>query len=282
MKKVDKPNHIHTFAVDADIIAYRCAAVCEEEDIKVLCETIDDFIYNIVRETDINRLAFFLSDETNFRYKAARTKPYKANRDKIIRPRHIFNANSYLKEMYRAQIINDFEADDAVASYMTQHENVAHAGIDKDIKQIAGYHYDVVKRVWLYTSEERSRLLVYRQVCQGDSSDNIPGLPGIGVAKAAKAVTDSYRAHEEALELYEKVMKEKNMLITKTKEEQQKEILEYFTEQKNLITIIDSIEIPYEVYTVVEPPKIFEPSDDPEDDFISVDEEQPKPKLELT
>jgi len=298
-----QPEHIHTFAVDADIVAYRCSAVCEESTVTTLFETLDEFLYNIARATKITKMTLFLSDKTNFRYTLAKTKPYKENRTRckklkgtfcikgfptspecskgntdlvcyeciIDRPKHLPIANSYLKEMYNGLIIDNYEADDAIASYMTQHKGVAHAGIDKDIRQIQGWHYNFVKRIWEYTSEDESKLKLYRQICMGDTSDNIPGLPGIGEKKAEKAITKPDTAKEDAIKLYKKVM------LGKKNDEA---LRDYFDEQSSLVTMVDTLVIPYEQYVIINPPPLFENKDDGSG-YTGIDIKEKKPKLNL-
>lgn len=249
-KEMNK-EEIKAFAVDADIVIYRCAAVCEGSQLSVLYNTVDEFIFNIARETGIHDMAMFLSPSTNFRYKVATTKPYKGNRDKIVRPSGLKDAKQYVIDRWGGYIKENYEADDCIASFMTQHPNVAHAGIDKDIRQIQGWHYNFVKRIWEFTTAEESILKMYRQICMGDTSDNIPGLPKIGEKKAAKLITDPYTAKEETLKLYKKIM---YMMSDQ-------EVLEYFAEQAALVTMVDTLDIPLETIVTVDPPKIFQPAE---------------------
>lgn len=277
MEQQTTPKEINTLAVDGDIVAYRCSAVCEEETKDVAMETIDEFLFNMARQTGISNVVIFISPQTNFRYDVAVTKPYKGNRKSIVHPKYREFNSMYLQKSYGAQVIKGYEADDAIASFMTQHEGVAHAGIDKDIRQVEGWHYNFVKRIWQYTDDEDSVLRQYRQACMGDTSDNIPGLPGIGAKKAEKAITDQYTAREQALFLYKQVM------VGKSEEQ----VLEYFEEQFALVTMVDTLKIDFDKCIEIEPPQIFESHDD-EGGFIGTEapeeaEEfnEPKPRLEL-
>ncbi len=266
--QTDAPEEIDTFAVDGDIIAYRCSAVCEDETPETAKEAVDEFLYNIVRETGIKHMIIFLSPEKNFRHTLAVTQPYKGNRKDIVHPKYREPNNEYLKSQYGAIITPNYEADDSIASFMTQSKYVAHAGIDKDIKQVHGWHYDFVKRIWEYTSKDESVLKLYRQVCTGDSTDYIPGLPGIGKVKAEKAITDPLTAKDNAIALYHSVMKAKSK---KTEEER----LRYFHEQYSLVALVDSLEISCDGIVTIVPPDVF-PTD--EEGWTG---EEPKPKLKL-
>jgi len=294
MENLKKPEHITVLAVDADIVCYRVAAVFEHAKDMVLFEALDEFMHNIVRNSGVNKMVMFISDKTNFRYKVAVTQPYKGNRKSIVRPHKLGEAKEYMMQQHRGYIYENMEADDCIASYMTQHDNVAHAGIDKDIRQIQGWHFNFVKNIWEFTSEEESSLKLFRQICQGDTSDYIPGLVGIGEKKAAYAVTNPYTAYEDAFALYNEVMRpiytekyEQAAIAGKPiakykgtiKEQLDQEVQAYFDEQSTLVTMVDDLEIPYESYVTINPPKVFE-ADDDEDGFIGFDEE-PKPTLDL-
>ena len=254
---VDSYKDIKVLAVDADIICYRVSAMCEDSHVKVLYDAIDDYIKNIAKDSGVEDMIFFISSETNFRYDVAKSKPYKGTRKNIIRPYFLLTAKSYITTKYSGFAKDNYEADDCIASFMTKYDNVAHAGIDKDIKQICGWHYNFVKKEWDFVSEDEATLRLFRQICQGDAGDNIPGLPRIGEVKAREAVQNPYKAMEEAFALYEKVLKTPANALGKTKDELDTEILEYFNEQSLLITMVDDLDIPY-FYVTIKVPQMFE------------------------
>ena len=98
-----------------------------------------------------------------------------------------------------SQIWYDYEADDAVVLRKKQEgENGILCAIDKDVyKNVPGNHWNyyeadwyevpIVMR-WVETSDEDARFHQYLQAITGDKSDNIPGLKGIGPAKALKFI----------------------------------------------------------------------------------------------
>ena len=67
-------------------------------------------------------------------------------------------------------------------------ENSIIISIDKDLDQIPGLKYNWVKDVGYNITEEQGYYNFHIQLMSGDSTDNIPGLPGIGPGKAAKAL----------------------------------------------------------------------------------------------
>lgn len=62
--------------------------------------------------------------------------------------------------------------------------------IDKDLRCIPGMHYFMHKgkERLVEVTEEEARMNYYIQLLRGDPTDNIPGVPGIGEVKAAKAL----------------------------------------------------------------------------------------------
>jgi hypothetical protein len=59
---------------------------------------------------------------------------------------------------------------------------------DKDLDMIPGLKYDFVVKEPYSVTEEQAMYNFYHQMLTGDTTDNIPGLPGIGPAKAHKAL----------------------------------------------------------------------------------------------
>lgn len=173
-----------TFAVDADIIAYRSASVTT---IKAeLIDIIDNTLGNIVAETGVRDMRLYLSGDANFRYEVAKTKPYKGNRTSD-KPLLLRAARDYLRLEHGALVVDGYEADDAIASDMVLN-GAMHCGVDKDILQVAGRHYNYVKKKFVDVPPEQALVNLYTQVIVGDSTDNIGGLKGYGAVKAADII----------------------------------------------------------------------------------------------
>jgi hypothetical protein len=264
---MDKPK---VLAVDGDIVAYRTAAVCEDHFEGACEEIIDTTLTEIATDTGISKMRIYISGENNFRYTVATTKPYKGNRATMVRPKFLKHCKNYLVEKYSALVIHGYEADDAIASDMVLN-GAYHCGIDKDMLQIAGRHYNYVNKEWKDVDEEEATLTLYRQILMGDSSDNIPGLPKVGVKTAEKIITDYLTAHEDAIEYYKDVCAEKLPDV---------KYQEYFFEQAALITMVKDIDI-LGLFTVHINPKTdgFQKQ---EGDEIEDSEYKPKPRAEKT
>ena len=85
------------------------------------------------------------------------------------------------------------EADDLVAiwAYEARANEDAYVvvGIDKDLKQIPGNHYNFVKKEHCFIDDDEAHLLLMTQCLTGDNSDNIPGIKGVGPVKAKKILS---------------------------------------------------------------------------------------------
>lgn len=261
-----KPN---VLAVDGDIVAYRTAAVCEEHFEGSCNDILDTTLRNISTNTNISTMRIYLSGKTNFRYDIATTKPYKGNRATIVRPQYLNHCKQYLMDNYKAIVMHGYEADDGIATDMVKN-GAAHCGIDKDILQIPGWHYNYVKEEWQKVTPEQAEITLYRQILMGDNSDNIPGLPRIGDVKAAKAITNHETAKVDAVNFYKEVCAEKLPDV---------DPLEYFIEQLKLVKMVTNVDMYEMITTTVKPDK--EGFEVQEGGFTGLDEviETVKPNL---
>lgn len=236
----NKPNIL---AVDGDIIAYRIAAVAEEDFEGACKELLDNQLVNIATKSKVSDMRIYISDDFNFRHKIAVTRPYKGNRINIKRPRFLEFCKSYLINEYKAIKVANYEADDAIATDMVV-TGSAHCGIDKDIKQILGHHYNYVEDIWEYVSPDQACINLYRQILMGDSSDNIPGLPRVGIKTAEKIIYQAHTALEDAIDCYEEVCAVK-MLDVDPKE--------YMLEQTRLVSLITEVQLDFKNNIIISP-----------------------------
>ena len=66
--------------------------------------------------------------------------------------------------------------------------------VDKDLDCIPGKHYHIHDKRFYDVSHKEATRFFYQQLLSGDTTDNIPGIPGIGPVKAEKFL---YNLHEE-------------------------------------------------------------------------------------
>lgn len=138
----------------------------------------------------------------NFRYDLY--ADYKANRDET--PPDLIPQFGLIREATKAFGIpalelEGFEADDLIAAYareaLAQGKKVTIVGSDKDLMQLMreGVRmYEPIKGRYLTLDDVRDKFGVMPdkvtdvQALVGDSSDNVPGVPGIGVKTAAQLI----------------------------------------------------------------------------------------------
>jgi len=82
------------------------------------------------------------------------------------------------------------EADDLLRIWSNEaYDNLEEAiicSIDKDLLCIPGLHYRLKEKIIIKVTAKEAMRHYFEQIICGDSTDNIPGLPGIGKVKAAK------------------------------------------------------------------------------------------------
>lgn len=231
------------FAVDGDTLAYRTAAVCETHFEGAGFAIINSTLKEIVTDTQITKMRIYLSGKDNFRYKIGKTKPYKGNRATMVRPQFLPHIRDYLVENMNAIVVDGYEADDAIATDMVINGAI-HCGVDKDMLQIAGRHYNYVKKEWREITPDEATLILYRQILMGDTSDNIPGLPRVGEKLAFNAIQNPETAEFDAQRFYEDTVRMKMPGV---------DWREYMTEQENLVTMVKNVPLDFSKTYELEP-----------------------------
>jgi 5'-3' exonuclease len=128
----------------------------------------------------------YLTGQNNFRYEVAKTIPYKANRKDMKKPKYLEELRQHFIRL-GAIVTDGIEADDAVAIKMAEEPGkYVLIGVDKDLLQIEGDHYNPVTCVYKVVTEFEAAYNFWKQVLTGDRVDAIPGLAGIGPKKAEK------------------------------------------------------------------------------------------------
>lgn len=176
--------------IDADIVAYRCAASAENENLDVAIFRTDSMMMELLAFDNCYKA--FLSGEKNFRKEI--NPEYKANRKDIVKPQYLIDCKNYLISEYGATVTDGYEADDALG--INQVEESVICSIDKDLLMIPGMHYNFVKKEYHEISEIDGLKQFYRQMLIGDTADNIRGVDKIGKVKAAKLI-DHLETEEE-------------------------------------------------------------------------------------
>jgi DNA polymerase-1 len=190
--------------VDGDILVYRVGFAAQKKqpdgELEVLperlaCARMRDTYDGILAANPAkeSRLYITSSDKSNFRN--ALYPLYKANR-KAPKPLLYDVLRKYMVKSLKAIEVFGQEADDALGIEATKVPDSVICSIDKDLDQIPGKHYNFVKAIHYQVTPEEGLRFFYKQLLQGDLTDNIPGIPGIGPVKAeaalAKAVSERH------------------------------------------------------------------------------------------
>lgn len=173
--------------IDGDILVYRVGFASQDVEFHYAAARMRKMIDEICTANDTRDYTVFLTsdDKSNFRFELF--PEYKANR-KAPKPLWYGDLRAYLVSDHKAVVVHGREADDALADEQMSQQpgSTVICTIDKDLDQVPGLHYDFVKGVHYDVDQARAIRFFYFQLLTGDRTDNIPGLPGIGPAKAGK------------------------------------------------------------------------------------------------
>ncbi len=176
--------------IDGDILVYRIGYSTEDVPERLAKIRLRDYFESILENLLVTDHTTYLTSADKSNYRFGLDPTYKANR-KQAKPIHydFLRDCIHSNALFRSIIISGAEADDAIgihASRFNTKRDYIIVSIDKDLKQIPGWHYDFVKSRKFYINEHASERFIYYQLLVGDSADNISGITGIGDATAAK------------------------------------------------------------------------------------------------
>jgi len=262
----DKPNQVlpklYLGIVDFDSAIYRCAAV-HEDDVDGLDDaklTLMRFVQeNVVNPLNCMEYVFIVTGEYNFRHAIAVSKPYKGQR-KIEKPIHFLPLFEWAIEHFNCAITNTVEADDWAVNLHQKYQGTSVlVGIDKDNLQSSGWHYNFVTNIGKFITQEEAQWCLAYQLLVGDPGDNIPGLVGVGAAKAAKLFEAS--PDLPPMMVAYQAYKEKGLLK------------EYYKEQYRLLYMLRDDVVDFETsFIKLEAVTEFEDSAMSDEDFVRLPE----------
>tara|TARA_R100000951_G_C2636673_1_gene179518 strand:- start:619 stop:1392 length:774 start_codon:yes stop_codon:yes gene_type:complete len=179
--------------IDADsLMYYEMGATTLEQAI----EGINTRIFAILNEVNADEYTGFLTIGKCFRYNVAETVGYKHNRSGGMKPPIFYALKAYMQQTpLEFTYVDGLEADDCVAVYADVFRKQGHKVVicspDKDVLlQLPGNHYNYQKQEWVKTTDEQAKDFLWKQTLMGDSTDGIPGIPGLG-PKTADKIIDS-------------------------------------------------------------------------------------------
>lgn len=176
--------------VDADTIYYKAAFKMNKLEIR---RSIKATMLDIEAQCFADEMKVAVKGHGNFRKDLY--PQYKSNRvtKDDLRP-YLNYGHKYMLDTYDAVQADGMEADDLVSiwAYEAREMEIPFVvcGIDKDLKQIPGNHYNFNKQIHEFVDDDNANLNLMLQCLTGDTSDNIPGIKGIGPKKASKILAN--------------------------------------------------------------------------------------------
>lgn len=181
--------------VDADSIYFRAAFVSKKKN--EIRKMIDETMMEIEGQCLTDTLRVAVKGHGNFRKDLY--PEYKKNR-KELEPdmkKALAYGHEHMKDRWEAIMADGMEADDLVCiwAYEAREMELPYviAGIDKDLLQIPGNHYNFKRKEHSFVDDQLAHYNLMVQCLTGDSTDNIPGIKGIGAVKA-KRILDGVAA----------------------------------------------------------------------------------------
>jgi len=145
-------------------------------------------------ETYHQLLVFLTVPDGKGRYRDRFNKEttYKVTRALVPPPVFMEEMRVFVKTNYLTHLCpsSEYEADDAISWHgwfnheITGKNRDIIAGVDKDLNQIPGYHWDYSKDFIYYVSGAMANRFFFHQLLTGDVADSIPGIKGIGPRRA--------------------------------------------------------------------------------------------------
>ena len=194
---------MRTLLIDGDILVYRWAFGAEHAidwgdgvwtlhaDATEACAMLDDNVARLMDMLEAKSVVVALTGRKNFRKQL--WPGYKANRAKQRKPLCMPAIRDHVCARYTTLLADTIEADDALGIAATKPGDPPGRVIvseDQDLLQIPGWHYrpsDPSRGVFAVTAEEGRKLHLV-QTISGDPTDNYPGCPGWGPARARKLI----------------------------------------------------------------------------------------------
>jgi hypothetical protein len=194
----------------------------EIEPLENCLQMVKSSLENTLNVLGTKEYRIYLGGKRNFRDDLY--GDYKANRDSAPKPKYYRDIRDYMVREWGARICDGIEADDAVAIDATSlgPDKAIIVGVDKDLDQVPGRHYNWVEGKSYSVSPREGLTFFYEQMLSGDTTDNIPGIPGIGEVKARKALVDCAKPQDAASRVWKLYYDNRELLGFSDDDEQRK------------------------------------------------------------
>lgn len=217
--------------IDADVLVYQaCLAATTPAEHEIFgdvvitewlstteAEIVFDNLAEAIRDqTEATSLLFCLSDHDNYRKELY--PAYKANR-KGRRPLGWSYMRGYCTDKYGGFSKPTLEGDDLVGMHGSEPGSII-VSIDKDLRTVPGLHLDLNEGEVIEVTADEANYNHMLQSITGDSTDNYPGVPGLGKVRAARLLencTTPLERWEVVVSAYEKAGETANDALTQAR-----------------------------------------------------------------
>lgn len=166
--------------IDADSLLY---FEMGKDTLEEAIEGLNERVLSILETCDTDSYLGYLTEGKCFRYDIY--PEYKARRKLSVKNEIFFQLRDYSIETLKFRSVKKLEADDVVSFLGNNYENTVICSPDKDVlKQCSGVHYNYQKAEYVTTTTEDVQRFLWVQTLMGDNTDNIKGIPGVGVKTA--------------------------------------------------------------------------------------------------
>lgn len=179
--------------IDVDSIIWTTAYLNRDQHEHVpVKHSLYTFLSQMLRATSATHYAGLMGGASSETFRKKLFPSYKSTRPE--KPEWMIKWEDFIREYllveWKFQELDDIEADDAVsilaARCRKDGTNYVICGVDKDLKQIPGLHYNYTKDSFEEVGIGQASYNLFYQVLIGDTVDHIGGCPGIGKVKAPK------------------------------------------------------------------------------------------------
>lgn len=167
--------------IDSDSLCYAVGFSANDTSESYAISRLEATMVELCMDLDCEDYQGYLTGKSNFRFDIAVTAPYKGQRV-MEKPVHLQALRQHLVDSWGFIVVEGIEADDMLGIKGTEYrDECIIVGIDKDLLQIPGWHYNYRKRTKQYIDDFKGLKNFYTQILTGDRIDNVKGIKGIGL-----------------------------------------------------------------------------------------------------
>lgn len=190
-----------TAIIDADSLSWIIGYVHKDhDDVEAVIKHTDEFVHSILQAVQCRLYIGVLgSDQEGDTFRVSIFPEYKAKRPEKPEWYQKWGkvVNARLRDKWGFICCpTAVEADDLVLALHSfiaaiPGSNPIICENDKDLQQVEGHFYNFRRNVGYYVTKEEAATNLWTQVITGDSTDNIPGIPGKGPVAAKEILGEA-------------------------------------------------------------------------------------------